>query len=185
MVRVPVNREVVLFLDRDGVINRPIIKNRKPFAPRSLEEFYIYRYAYPALVKLQKLSVRLVVVTNQPDIGNGYMKLNVLNTMHLLMLKNLPIDLVQSCIHSQKDGCACRKPGVALLAQAIEILKIKPSIKFMVGDRKSDMDAGKKFGCKTIFIDRNYAENVDVIADCTVKNLLEATRVIEKNLNTE
>ena len=175
-------QDVLVFLDRDGVINRPIIKNKKPYAPQTLKDFYIYKYCYPSLIKLRNLGVKLVVITNQPDVGNGYMNKDILEEMHVLMLKTLPVDIVKSCIHSQKDGCLCRKPGVALMSEAFESFKIKPRLTFMVGDRKSDMEAGKRFGCKTIFIDRHYAENVEVCADYQVKNLLEASSILEKCL---
>ena len=171
-------RKNAVFLDRDGVINKPIIRNKKPFAPRSLNDFKIYRHSSDAILKLKNLGFIIVVVTNQPDVGNKLLCSDTLHLMHKVMLKSLPIDLVMVCPHSQNAGCDCRKPGTALFSEALQRLGIKPETSFMVGDRISDIQAGESFGCKTIFIDRKYLESDRVQADYTVSNLKNAVRII-------
>ena len=60
---------VAVFLDRDGVINKPIIKNRKPFAPTTHNEFAIYPEAAACVLKMHSAGFRVIIVTNQKDVG--------------------------------------------------------------------------------------------------------------------
>ena len=51
----------------------------------------------------------------------------------------------------------------------------------MIGDRSSDILCGKRVGCKTIFIDRNYKEQKPKTQNVSVKNLKEVTNYILNN----
>jgi len=57
-----------IFIDRDGVINEPIIINKKPFSPKNLEEFKVIKHVDQSLKILKKLNFLTIIVTNQPDI---------------------------------------------------------------------------------------------------------------------
>ena len=60
-----------VFLDRDGVLNQSIVRNRKPYPPATLAEFKLFPEASPALVRLKGAGFLLLVVTNQPDVARG------------------------------------------------------------------------------------------------------------------
>ena len=167
-----------VFLDRDGVLTRTEIQNGKPYAPKSIEFFYILPEALPATEALHKAGLLLIVVTNQPDVGNGVVSQHVIEEMHKRLRKSLPVDDIRVCYHSQKDNCLCRKPKPGMLLNASKDWNIDLTKSFMVGDRWNDVVAGRSQGCFTIFIDRGYSESLKEEPDMTVSSLTEATRLI-------
>lgn len=176
MVDAPLRRAV--FLDRDGVITIPRVTNGKSYAPRDLKDFHYYPEARAALEALHAAGLLLVVVTNQPDIGNGLMEPQVLEQMHDRLGSDLPIDLIKTCPHSQKAGCTCRKPQPGMLQEAARELSIRLEKSFMVGDRAGDIEAGARVGCFTVFIDRNYSESKPPAPDAVATSLREAAELI-------
>ena len=90
----------------------------------------------------------------------------------------LPIDRVEVCFHPGGDGCECRKPAPGMLLKAAHESQIDLSKSFMVGDRWRDIDCGHAAGCKTIFIDRGYDEELREKPDFFAKNLAEAAKII-------
>lgn len=163
-----------VFLDRDGVLNRTDVRDGKPFAPTRLEDFKLMPDALSATRALSQAGLALVVVTNQPDVGNGFVAREVVETMNKRLRDALPVDAVKTCFHSQKDGCACRKPSPGMIDEACREYGIDAARSFMVGDRWSDVACGRTRGCYTVFIDRGYAEPVGDVPDATVASLAEA-----------
>ena len=98
MVIVPTNFSAV-FLDRDGIINKPIIINKKPYAPKKYSEFKFYPGIYENLQALKNNGFLIIVVTNQPDIGNGITKLKEVQLMHDKLMKTNLIDKICILIH--------------------------------------------------------------------------------------
>lgn len=170
-----------VFLDRDGVVNIPIVRNGKSFAPRELNEFKFYPYTKFNFKTLKKNNFLIFIITNQPDIGNNLLKKESLFKMHQKIKKNLLIDGISVCAHSQKDNCKCRKPKPKLIIDIIKKYQINVLKSFMVGDRESDIIAGKSAGCKTIFINRNYQELKPKVQDFTVKSMNQAVLTILNN----
>ena len=170
----------IVFLDRDGVINRALEHESKPYPPRCLAEFEILPEVPAACAKLKAAGFLLVVATNQPDVGRGTLPQSVVEEIHAYMLTQLPIDRVEVCYHAGKgmSDCDCRKPRPGMLLHAAGDLNADLSQCWMVGDRWRDVDAGHAAGCKTIFIDRGYAEELKQKPDFTAKNLLEAAEII-------
>lgn len=78
--------------------------------------------------------------------------------MNAEITRQLPVDAIKACYHAQTEGCECRKPKPGMLLDAAHDLGIDLAASFMVGDRWSDIDAGRAAGCRTVFIDRDYAE---------------------------
>ena len=147
-----------VFLDRDGVICRTFIRNGKPYAPRKLKDFILMPNAQRSVALLKQLGYKVIVVTNQPDIGNGLVQLEEVEAMHLKLYEKTMVDDIFICTHRQDEGCSCRKPNPGMLNTAALKHNIDLKKSFMVGDRSSDIEAGNKAGCKTIFIDRHYIE---------------------------
>jgi D-glycero-D-manno-heptose 1,7-bisphosphate phosphatase len=172
-----------VFLDRDGVINRPLIRAAKPYPPATLDEFEILPGVNEACELLKKLGFLLVVATNQPDVGRGILAREAVETIHSWLLQALPIDRIMTCFHGgveYRDPCECRKPRPGMLLEAAEALSIDLAKSFMVGDRWRDIDCGFSAGCKTIFIDWGYEEALKQPPDYRVENLLEAAKLVGK-----
>jgi D-glycero-D-manno-heptose 1,7-bisphosphate phosphatase len=169
-----------VFLDRDGVISRSIVRDALPFAPKELKDFEILPEAPEACRRLKQAGFLLIVATNQPDVGRGTMKKEIVEAMHAEMLRQAPIDRVDVCYHPGKgqSNCDCRKPKAGLLLNAARELHIDLAQSWMVGDRWRDIDCGHAAGCRTIFVDRGYAENLNQAPDFRVKDLAEAASVI-------
>jgi D-glycero-D-manno-heptose 1,7-bisphosphate phosphatase len=174
------NRAV--FLDRDGVINRAIIKDGKPYAPTNLKELEILHGVTRALDALHKAGWLLIVVTNQPDVARGKVKLAEVKLINKYLKERLPISRFYTCYHDNDDRCECRKPLPGSLLKAKKLQKINLYKSYMIGDRWSDIEAGNKVGCTTIFIDYNYNERLAKDFNYKAKSLFEAAKIIlEKN----
>jgi D-glycero-D-manno-heptose 1,7-bisphosphate phosphatase len=167
-----------IFLDRDGVINRPLIRERKPYPPLCLEELEILPGVRDALLALKSAGYCLVVVTNQPDIARGAVPRTVVDSMNGWLASVLPLDAVLTCAHDDVDDCECRKPLPGLITQAARELQLECAASYMIGDRWRDIEAGRRAGCKTFFIDCGYDEQLPQSYDFRVSSLLEAARII-------
>jgi len=165
-----------VFLDRDGVLNRSQVCNGKPYAPRYLADFEILPEVPVALSRLKEEGYLLVVVTNQPDIGNHMVDPAQVEAMHDHLRATLPIDDIRCCPHTREDGCVCRKPNPGMLLAAAAELRINLARSVMIGDRESDLAAGRAAGCRLhVFIDRGYAEtSASPMADIVAIDLAEA-----------
>lgn len=167
-----------VFLDRDGVLTVPEFRDGRSFAPRRLEDFRLYDDAGEATARLKEAGFRLVVVTNQPDVGHGRIAPAVLDGMHRQMAAQLPLDAIEVCCHTREDACECRKPKPGMLRRAAERLGLDCAKSFMVGDRGSDVEAGRAVGATTIFIDLGYVDEDPRQPDFTVPSLAEAAKIV-------
>jgi len=173
------NRAV--FLDRDGVINRAVVRDGKPYPPASVAEFELLPGVAEACVTLKDLGFLLVVATNQPDVGRGTQTKEDVEAMHAAMRARLPIDRVEVCYDpGQGMPSDFRKPAPGMLLRAARELEIDLPRSFMVGDRWRDVDCGAAAGCRTIFVDHGYDEALRQMPDFQVKSLREAADVIRK-----
>lgn len=161
-----------VFFDRDGTLNRAVIREGKAYPPPSLDEFVLHPGVPEALHALKAAGFLLVVVTNQPDVGAGLQRREVVEQMHTRLRALAAIDDVRVCYHTEGDGCECRKPRAGMLLAAARELKIDLAASYMIGDRWRDMAAGVAAGCRTIFIRNSYDERqpdrYDLVADSVV-----------------
>jgi D-glycero-D-manno-heptose 1,7-bisphosphate phosphatase len=167
-----------VFLDRDGVIVIPEFRDRRSFAPRRVADFRLYPEAAASLQRLKRAGFLLAVVTNQPDVGHGLIPRSEVDAMHAIMTRELPLDAVKACYHRQADPCDCRKPKPGMLLAAADELGIDLAKSYMVGDRGSDVEAGRAAGCTTVFIDLGYAEPPPDAPDHVVRSIAEAADII-------
>lgn len=165
-----------VFLDRDGVLVRPEFRDGRSFAPTTIEAFEIVLEAKTCLPRLKQAGYRLIVVTNQPDVGAGRVARQVVSDMHDLLFGALPVDVIKVCFHTREARCACRKPSPGMILEAARENAIDLGASVMVGDRASDIDAGTAAGCRTAFIDLGYiSEAPPVYADLFAASLSEVT----------
>lgn len=168
-----------VFLDRDGVINRAVIKNGKPYPPANLNELIIDDDVAGLLQQLKAAGYYLVVVTNQPDVARGTTTRKTVEDIHNYMLQKLPLDIIKVCYHDDQDNCDCRKPKAGMLQAANQECDINYAASYMIGDRWRDIEAGYGAGCKTILIDAGYAEKKSAVEpNYIVENLAAAVGII-------
>lgn len=171
-----------VFLDRDGVINKPVIREGRPHPPAEVEGFDLYGDVLAGCAQLEAAGYLLVVVTNQPDVARGTQTRRAVDAMHRKMLEALPqIARVEVCWHAGAawaDPCDCRKPQPGMVLRAAQTLNIDLSQSFFVGDRWRDIDCGHGAGCRTVFIDRSYSESLKQSPDWSVQSFGEAVEVI-------
>ena len=147
-----------VFLDRDGVINRSVTKDGKPYPPSSVAEVEVLQGVPDALEKLKGAGFSLVCVTNQPDVARGAQKKEIVEAIHERLMASLCIDEILVCYHDDGDNCQCRKPLPGMLLEASGRLGLDLKKSFMVGDRWRDIEAGQNAGCRTILIEYGYNE---------------------------
>lgn len=167
-----------VFLDRDGVINRSIVRARIPCAPRSLDELELLPGVEEAVSSLRAGGYRLIVVTNQPDVARGITPAAVADSINDRIRSELGLDAVYMCVHDDRDACSCRKPMPGLITRAATELGLDLSTSHLVGDRWRDIEAGRRAGCSTFFLDRRSRERRPQSYDFRVGSLLDAARII-------
>jgi len=150
-----------LFLDRDGVINKKL----EGRYVTNFDEFVFVKNSDIAIRKLHKIFKRILIVTNQQGIGKGIMTEDDLNLLHLQMQRKLNpdfdlIDKIYFCPCLEGDSCNCRKPKTGMLEEAkLDFPEIIIKNSFLIGDSESDIEAGNKFGLKTIKVNETYTLN--------------------------
>jgi D-glycero-D-manno-heptose 1,7-bisphosphate phosphatase len=163
-----------VFLDRDGVLNAAVVRGGKPFPPQSEAELQILPGVEEACAQLRGAGLRLIVVSNQPDIGRGTQTRVEVDRINMVLRDRLRLDDVRICPHDDSDGCACRKPAPGLILEASRAWRISLSRSVMVGDRWRDVEAGARAGCKTVFVDHGYTEKKPASPDLVVASLADA-----------
>lgn len=148
-----------VFLDRDGIINRAVMRGGKPHPPASVDELEIIPAAVRSLRTLAEAGYLLLGVTNQPDVARGVQTREAVEAIHAYILRELPVREIFACYHDDEDDCACRKPKPGLILQAAEKYDSDLSASWMVGDRWRDVLAGRAAGLKTVFVDYKYGES--------------------------
>jgi D-glycero-D-manno-heptose 1,7-bisphosphate phosphatase len=177
------NRAV--FLDRDGVINRAIVRDGRPYPPSSVLELEIVDDAPRALCRLREAGLMLIVVTNQPDVARGTQKRAAVEAIHERLASQLPVDDILACYHDDSARCSCRKPNPGSLLEAAARHRIDLTRSFMVGDRWRDIEAGQRAGCTALFIDYDYAERKPEPPYLCVRSLTEAADLILQRVTWE
>ena len=149
------SKKKVVFLDRDGIINK-----EKENYVKTPDEFELLPEVEKWLKILSQNNFKLIIITNQSMIERGLSTKENLDLIHEKMqkffLKNgFQIDKIYYCPHTPSDNCTCRKPRTDLFSQALKDFSIDINNSWIIGNSKSDIIAGKSIGCKTIKIETN------------------------------
>jgi D-glycero-D-manno-heptose 1,7-bisphosphate phosphatase len=146
-----------VFLDRDGTINEEVCyldePNRLSLIPGVAE----------AIRLLNDAGMLVIVVSNQSGVGRGYFSTATLEAIHQQLAKQLAthgarVDAIYYCPHQPSEGCECRKPKAGMLVRAAQEHGIDMRRSFMVGDKVSDLDAGRQVGCRAVLVLTGYGE---------------------------
>lgn len=169
-----------IFLDRDGVLNHPVVREGKSYPPARIEDLEIYEGLREPLQRLKDRGFVLIVVTNQPDVARGTTPKSTVEAINDAIAREIPaIDKFIVCFHDNGDGCDCRKPRPGMLLAGAAEFDIDLARSYMIGDRRGDIEAGIAAGSRTIFVDRAYREASPTNYDHKVSSTHEALRIIE------
>ena len=140
-----------VFLDRDGLINRQAPEHDYI---KSWTEFQFLPGVAKAIRRLNEAGYLVLVVTNQRGVARGVMSMSAVDEIHKAMCRALDeagahIEKVYVCPH-ESGTCNCRKPDIGLFLQAGQDFEIDKRHSWMVGDSDSDVEAGQRYGVKTI-----------------------------------
>lgn len=170
-----------VFLDRDGVLNEAIVRDGKPYPPGCIAAIELVPNAFQHVRRLKECGFPVICITNQPDVARGSLSAADADAIMEHISASVGLDDTFVCQHDDLDGCDCRKPLPGLLFRAAVRHQIDLSASYMVGDRWKDIDAGAAAGCRTILIDRNWAERAPAAnPDVVVTSLAEAVDSIVK-----
>ena len=158
--------ERVIFLDRDGTLNEEVHYLHKK------EDLRLIEGAADALCRFRKSGYRLVVVTNQAGVARGYYQEEDVKLLHEYMNEILrplgaEIDCFFYCPHHPEHGigeykknCSCRKPDIGMFEQAEQYFQVDKAHSWMIGDKLIDVEAGKRFGVRTVLVGTGYGAKV-------------------------
>jgi D-glycero-D-manno-heptose 1,7-bisphosphate phosphatase len=137
----------VVFLDRDGVINRDSATYVKCVA-----EFEFLPGSLEAIRRLTEAGREILIVTNQSVIDRGMASLSELAEIHRYMIDTIAenggrIRDIYFCPHLPDAGCDCRKPAPGLIRRAADAHDIDLATAVMVGDSAKDILCGRSAGC--------------------------------------
>jgi histidinol-phosphate phosphatase family protein len=163
-----------LFLDRDGTLMVDTGYVRDP------NDVAILPGVPETLREARELGFLLVVVSNQSGVARGIISEQQLAAVESRFeaLLGVTLDLVLFCKHGPDDGCRCRKPLPGLLHDAARARNIDFSRSVMVGDRASDVAAGRAVGCATVLVSSAKAEAID--ADYTVSSFSDVAPILRR-----
>lgn len=169
-----------VFLDRDGTLNRQVVRNGRPFPPAQLEEFELFPDVPAACRALKAAGYALVVATNQPDVGRGTQPQAIVEAMHARLQQLIPeLDRIEVCYDPGRgEPSRRRKPEPGMILDAAASLGLDLTRSWMVGDRWRDIDCGRRAGLRTIFLDFGYTEELRERPDHVVSHFADAARII-------
>lgn len=176
-----------VFFDRDGVVNRDTGYTFKP------SDLVLFDDLAPALTNLKEMGFLLIVVTNQSGVARGLFNLYDVFSFHQaiqfeLQKKQAPIfDAFYICPHLESgivfpygEACECRKPKAGMIRDACRDFSIDVKQSVLIGDRSSDIEAGRSAGVFTAFLDREKRSRESHGADITSASIVDILCSVKK-----
>jgi D,D-heptose 1,7-bisphosphate phosphatase len=140
-----------IFLDRDGTINEGVgyVNHRS--------RFRLFPWTVEAIRAIRDEGYVAVLITNQSGVGRGYFSEDSVRQIHLDLKRVLEdagtsLDGVYYCPHRPDEGCSCRKPKPGMLLRAAEELDCDLSRSWIIGDNRSDLEAGWSAGTRAALV---------------------------------
>lgn len=172
----------VVFLDRDGVINK---KPAKADYVKTWKEFEFLPGAIEAIELLTGNHYDIYLITNQAGIARGMMTEQDLQKIHKNLAEKLEkhhakINGIYYCPHGWNEGCECRKPKPGMFFQAAREHHLDLTKAIFIGDDERDRQTGDAAGCKTILVTPEH--NLLQIVKSLLKPHTEPRRVDYESL---
>ncbi len=162
-----------VFLDRDGIVNARVMDGYV----QSWDGFEMLPEFPELLRKIDDLGFVAVVITNQRGIARGIMTQESVDDIHASLNETLATEHglhlldVMVCPH-EKDSCTCRKPKPKMIIDAAEKYGIDLAASWMIGDTESDVEAGRRAGCRTILVSDEPGQTVATVRVGTMRELV-------------
>jgi len=144
--------KTAIFVERDGILNAPLLSGQYQVAPLTLDQFKINKQALPALEHLKAAGFVLIATTNQPGLSNGALNRRELDRMHELLRRTVPLDDIFVCPHDPADGCPCRKPEPGMFTEAAFKWHLDLERSFVISDKWQDARAARAVGCTSMML---------------------------------
>ena len=125
--------------------------------PRSVGELAIVPGAAGQLARLRAAGLRLLVVSNQPDVARGSLTRAAVEEVNQALVAALGVDAVYWCPHDTGDGCTCRKPAPGLLTTGAREWGLDLARCCLVGDRWVDLLAARRAGVVPLLLERPWS----------------------------
>lgn len=145
-----------VFLDRDGVLVKPVVRDGFPYAPLRWEEFCLLPGGAEAVGKLREAGYIVIVITNQPEVRRGSLDPDLLEQFHHRLRQWAAVNDIFACGHDDRDHCDCRKPRPGLILEAARRHAIDLSRSYLVGDTERDLEAARAAGLTFLLVDAPY-----------------------------
>jgi len=171
----------VIFLDRDGVINKEVGYLHK------IEDFEFIGGVFDACLYFQSLGYQIIIVTNQSGIERNYYNesdFHVVNDWMLKQFKNQGVDILDVffCPHGPESNCDCRKPKPGMFNHANDKHGIDIKNSWMIGDKEADIQAANTAGIEnTILVKSGHAINEKNSKAKFVLNSIEQAKEVITN----
>jgi D-glycero-D-manno-heptose 1,7-bisphosphate phosphatase len=149
-------RPAAVFLDRDGVLNRVIVRDGKPYPPAGVAAVELCLGVGSELARLRAAGFALIAVTNQPDVARGTQTRQAVEAINAYVRGAFVLDAIYTCYEDCESPR--RKPNPGMLLEAAVDFSLDLGASYVVGDRWKDVEAGHRAGCKTVFVDYDYRE---------------------------
>ncbi|MGZ3419731.1 MAG: D-glycero-alpha-D-manno-heptose-1,7-bisphosphate 7-phosphatase [Polyangiales bacterium] len=169
-----------LFLDRDGVINVEVHRLHRP------EDVVVIPGVKETIETANGWNVPVVVITNQAGIGHGFYDesdLRATNERICELIAPARIDAFHHCPHTPRDACRCRKPLPGMLLDAAREMDLDLTRSVFVGDKDSDLEAGRAAGCRAFLVRTGYGHSVSEGFDAVGESLVELLPAIAELLS--
>ncbi len=176
-----------VFLDRDGVITQD-----PPHYAHRLDQLALIDGSGSAIKILNEENFKVIIITNQSGVAKGLYNENDIEIFNQAMIEQLKqfnahIDAIYYCPHHPEAevqqyhiDCDCRKPKPGMLIDGGKKFNIDFKHSFLVGDKWSDIEAGRSVGCKTILVKTGHGlleyENKQCPVDYVAADLLDAVQ---------
>jgi D-glycero-D-manno-heptose 1,7-bisphosphate phosphatase len=173
------NRRAV-FLDRDGTLMVDV------GYPRDPAQVQLLPGVAEGLAACREAGYLLAIISNQSGVGRGYFGPEAVAGVHrqllaLLAERGITVDDAQYCLHAPEDRCDCRKPSPRMILRSAERLGADLQQSFMVGDKPSDVEAGRLAGCRTILLRDDRSRTDPGAADFVARDWDEVANRIRES----
>jgi len=176
----PVAKTKTLLLDRDGVLNRVLLRGSEVSSPRSQDEFLLSE----DISALAETSIiddwNLVIISNQPDIARGRINLDLLEYINHSIRTNIPLNASYICPHMASDGCRCRKPKTGLIERFKNDFPQVAGKMVLIGDRDSDRECAERAGVGFILRRREYNSQCANSVEHSIKSLFDLLPLLRR-----
>jgi len=172
-----------IFLDRDGVI----CEDTNYIT--SFDKLHIFKFSKDAIDLLHQKGYKVIVISNQSAVARGMMKESDLVQINDFIKEQTGVDKIYYCPHlppeDEKEDlpyrihCCCRKPNVGMIEQAREEFSIDLKLSYMVGDRKTDILAGKRAGLITVYINNGEDKKLEIDSNMIFDNIYDFSKAIK------